>query len=68
VAPGSSVTFSVTATGYAPLSYQWKLNGAAIAGRDRRDFTVANAQAGNMGFYSVTVGNIGGTTTSTWRS
>jgi hypothetical protein len=64
VAPGSSVTLSVTATGYAPLSYQWKLNGMAIAGATDATLTVANVQAGNMGFYSVTVGNIGGTVDS----
>jgi hypothetical protein len=64
VTPGSNVTFSVTATGYAPLSYQWKLNGTAITGATDASWTVANVQAGNMGFYSVTVGNIGGTTDS----
>ncbi|HTZ20894.1 MAG TPA: immunoglobulin domain-containing protein, partial [Opitutaceae bacterium] len=49
VAPGGSVTFSVTATGDAPLTYQWKLNGTAIAGATNATFTVANVQAGNMG-------------------
>jgi hypothetical protein len=57
VTPGGSATFSVTAVGDAPLTYQWKLNGTAIAGATNATFTVANVQAGNMGFYSVTVGN-----------
>jgi hypothetical protein len=33
---GSNVTFSVLATGQAPLAYQWRHNGAAIPGRDKR--------------------------------
>ena len=60
VTPGGTATFSVTATGDASLTYQWKLNGAAIAGATGETFTVANVQAGDMGFYSVTVGNSSG--------
>ena len=32
VLPGANATFSVVAQGVSPLSYQWLLNGAAIAG------------------------------------
>src|ERR1019366_8014598 len=32
VGVGSNVTFTVTASGTAPLSYQWRLNGTNIAG------------------------------------
>ncbi|HTZ21677.1 MAG TPA: peptidylprolyl isomerase, partial [Opitutaceae bacterium] len=64
VTPGSSVTFSVAASGAGPLTYQWKLNGTAIAGATGATFAVTNVQAGNMGFYSVTVGNGGGTVDS----
>ena len=60
VAPGSTVTFSVTAGGTGSLTYQWKLNGTAIAGATSATYTVANVQVGNMGFYSVTVGNSSG--------
>ncbi|HEX2711997.1 MAG TPA: immunoglobulin domain-containing protein, partial [Candidatus Acidoferrales bacterium] len=32
VPPGQTATFSVGATGTAPLSYQWRKNGVAISG------------------------------------
>jgi choloylglycine hydrolase len=64
VAPGGTAAFSVDATGDGPLTYQWKLNGAAIAGATNATYSVANVHAGDMGFYSVTIGNSGGTTDS----
>jgi hypothetical protein len=61
VALGGSATFSVTAdTGYGTLTYQWRKDGTAIAGATNATFTVANVQTGNMGFYSVRVGNSNG--------
>ena len=36
---GTSATFSVTATGQAPLSYQWRINGSAIAGATASRYT-----------------------------
>jgi hypothetical protein len=56
VAPGGSCTLSVTATG-TNLQYQWYKDSTAIAGATNATYTVANAQAGNMGFYTVTVNN-----------
>jgi hypothetical protein len=64
VTPGTSVTFSVVASGSAPLTYQWKSTGAAIAGATNATYTIANVQAGNMGFYSVTVSNSAGSVDS----
>jgi arabinan endo-1,5-alpha-L-arabinosidase len=64
VALGSSATFSVTVTSDSPLTYQWRKNGTAIAGATSATYTVTNVQAGNMGFYSVTVGNANGSVDS----
>jgi len=65
LAPGGNATFNVMATtSVGSLTYQWKLNGTAIAGATSATFAVANVQAGNMGFYSVTVGNSNGTVDS----
>src|SRR5256886_15995267 len=37
ISAGQTATFSVTASGTPPLSYQWKKNGTAISGaRDRK--------------------------------
>jgi outer membrane protein assembly factor BamB/subtilisin family serine protease len=55
VSPGASVTFSVVATGSSPLSYQWSLNGTAIAGAVSSSYTIAPASAANNGSYTVTV-------------
>jgi hypothetical protein len=64
VTPGSSVMFAVTTSGPGAPTYQWKLNGAAIAGATNATYFVANAQSGNMGFYSVTVSNGAGSVDS----
>jgi hypothetical protein len=63
VAPGATVTLSVTAIGSA-LSYQWKKDGAAIAGATNSAFAIASANADSMGFYSVTVTNTAGSAES----
>ena len=44
VTAGQSATFSVAATGTAPLSYQWYVNSAA-AGANSSSFTIAAATA-----------------------
>jgi hypothetical protein len=68
---GKPVAFAVTATGTAPLSYQWRFHGpttngapTAISGATNAVFTIANPQTNNTGFYSVQVGNACGTVTS----
>jgi Immunoglobulin domain/PKD domain len=57
VAAGSSVTFSVTATGNAPFLYQWYKNGAAISGATTSSISILSVQAANAGTYTVTVSN-----------
>ncbi|HEX3717620.1 MAG TPA: lamin tail domain-containing protein [Verrucomicrobiae bacterium] len=55
--PGESASFSVTATGSAPISYQWQFNGASIAGATLSTFSISDVQPGNGGVYSVVVSN-----------
>lgn len=57
-------TFSVAATGTAPLAYQWQFNGAAIPGATNNSYTRSNVQVEDVGLYSVTVSNGAGLVTS----
>ena len=60
VPAGVDATFSVTANGTTPLSYQWRLNGASVPGATASAYTRANVQGGDAGSYSVAVTNIMG--------
>ncbi|MEO5821257.1 MAG: PQQ-dependent sugar dehydrogenase [Vicinamibacteraceae bacterium] len=65
VAVGASTTFSVSASGAAPLSYQWRRNGANIAGATSQDYTISSVvQADSGARFSVVVSNTSGTATS----
>lgn len=62
---GQSASFSVSATGTAPLAYQWRRNGVAIAGASASTYvTPAAALADNGAQYSVVVSNSAGSATS----
>jgi uncharacterized delta-60 repeat protein len=63
-AQGQSAAFRVVAVGKPSLSYQWRFNGADIAGATESIFTVANAQATNAGQYTVVVTNTAGSVVS----
>jgi uncharacterized protein YjdB len=65
VTAGQTATFSVTATGTAPLSYQWRKDGAAISGATSSTLTLASVSAANAGTYTVVVTNSAGSVTST---
>ncbi len=45
----AAATFSVTATGTAPLSYQWQKNGAAIAGATNAVYTTPATSVADSG-------------------
>jgi glucose/arabinose dehydrogenase len=62
---GQSATFSVTANGTAPLSYQWRKNGANINLATLSSYTINPTQLSDAGNYSVVVGNSVGSVTST---
>lgn len=61
---GSTVAFSVTASGSAPLAYQWRFNGADISGATGTGYTKSNIQLSDAGSYNVVVANAAGTVTS----
>lgn len=65
VAVGGTATFSVTATGAAPLTYQWHKGGTAIAGATAASYTTPSTLAGDSASkFAVVVTNAMGTATS----
>ena len=64
ISSGGSATFSVSAVGEAPLSYQWKKNGTDLSGAITTSYSVAPATAFYEGNYTVAVTNAYGTTLS----
>src|SRR5207249_10887925 len=54
---GQSVTFSVSASGVAPLTYQWLLDGGDIVGATNSSYTIAPVTAADAGSYTVVVSN-----------
>jgi pectate lyase/pectin methylesterase-like acyl-CoA thioesterase len=61
---GEAVTFTVAAGGSAPLTYQWRKNGAGIAGATGPSFTIASLQFSDAGAYTVVVSNGAGSVVS----
>ena len=62
---GTSVTFSVRASGPAPLRYQWQRDGANISGATSQDYTLASVAATDNGArFRAIVSNDYGSTTS----
>ncbi len=59
-----TASFSVTASGTLPLSYQWSLNGTNIAGATLSSLTISNVVQHDLGAYTVVVTNGVGSVTS----
>jgi len=65
VTAGQPATFTVVATGTAPLSYQWQKNATAISGATSASYTTpATTSADNGATFVVVVSNVAGNVTS----
>lgn len=65
VLSGQPASFTVAATGTAPLAFQWQHNGTAIAGATAATYSVAAAAPADTGaVFSAVVSNVAGTATS----
>ena len=70
IVAGSNATFTVTATGSEPLSYQWFFavtnagSGNPINGATNFTLVVSNVTLDNAGYYQVVVSNLAGSVTS----
>jgi sugar lactone lactonase YvrE len=70
-AVGGTATFAVTAAGTAPLTYQWKKDGAPLAnggnisGATAATLTLTGLVVGDAGQYTVTVSNAAGSVEAT---
>jgi hypothetical protein len=63
---GSTATFTVSANGTAPLTYQWYKGAAAISGANSASYTTPVTVISDSGsVFRATVSNAGGTATST---
>jgi len=62
---GKTASFAVAATGTAPMTYQWKKNGAAISGATSSSYTTpAETATDNSAQFTVAVSNTAGSKTS----
>lgn len=61
---GANASFSVSASGTAPLAYQWLKNGGAIDGATQTSYSLSNVQTNDAAGYSVIVSNLYGYITS----
>ncbi len=61
---GATVSFTVTATGAAPLSYQWRHTATNVPGATASSLMLTNIQAANAGAYTVVITNLAGSVTS----
>lgn len=59
-AQGTNFSFTVTADGTQPFTYQWSKDGVAIAGATLKDLVLDNVQPVNAGTYSCVVKNSAG--------
>lgn len=63
-AVGETASFSVTATGTAPLAYQWQKNRANLTGASSASYSIGSVQQADGGVYRCIVSNSYGSATS----
>lgn len=61
---GNSTSLAALATGIGAISYQWRLNGAFVAGATGTQLILTNLTPARAGLYDVIAGNAFGNTTS----
>lgn len=64
ITEGDPLVLSVTASGTAPFTYQWKKDGADLPGATSSTFAIAFTVLADAGNYTVVVGNSAGSVTS----
>lgn len=64
VVAGSDVTLTCSASGTAPLGYQWSFNSVDLSGQTNSSLVLTHVGASSMGNYVVTVSNPAGTVAS----
>ena len=64
VAVGTNVSFSVTATGTAPLSYQWSKGVSTVLGATNSSYSIAAVTTNDAANYKVVITNSAGSITS----
>lgn len=63
---GTTATFTVSAAGTGPFTYQWKKNGTAISGATSTSYNTPSTSAPDNGAaFTVVISNAGGSVTST---
>jgi len=61
---GANTSFSVTAIGTGPLSFQWRKGGGEISGQAAASLSLPNVQTADAGSYDVVISNVVGSVTS----
>ena len=64
VVAGTDYTFAVTASGSAPLNYQWRKDGSNLADKTNSTLALTAVQTNAAGAYSVVITNVEGAVTS----
>jgi len=64
VSPGANLIFTTSASGTAPLHFQWQFNQLDLPGKTNTSLALANAQLTNAGEYAIVVTNVAGATSN----